>query len=455
MQDSRKQKLMELGVEVLADVLLMLANQTTEVNDRIERLITPPSDFVQQFKMQLSQLKSSKYYYDWRGSSSFSLELEMMLQDIKLKVHDPLIGAELVAAFYEADEFIFEMCDDSGGEVGDVFRYHALELFADYANRCTDKNKIINIIIELTQKDDYSVRSGLVDDAAKYFSKELVSNLIETFQKLVSNEKNEYKKQHHVLIESLARQVKDAKLFEKTRILLSQELSTASMIDIAKVYLESGDAEVAYSWLKKISKVESSYQYKMDELLIEIYKKLGESEKLHQLLYKKFRELHSIYSLDALLDQIGHDKRDEVVSGEVAQILKSAYLHPFDVEFLIKTGKIDEAEQYLLARADQLDGGFYSNLLSVAEVMESESRYLIVCLIYRSLLVSILDRANTKAYHHGISYLKRLDNLSAKVDDWKNFNDHITFKEGLYQKHHFKYSFWPKYDDQYKPSKKK
>jgi hypothetical protein len=446
---------MELGVDVLADVLLMLANQSIEVNDRIERLVTPPSEFVQQFKMQLSQLKSSKRYFDWRASSNFAFELDMMLQDIKLKVHDPLIGAKLVAAFYEADEFIFEMCDDSGGEVGDVFRYHALELFADYANRCVDKNKIINIIIELTQKDDYTVRSGLIDDAAQYFSKELVSNLIENFQKLVSNEKNEYKRQHHVLIESLARQVKDAKLFEKTRILLSQELSTASMIDIAQVYLASGDTEVAYSWLKKVPKVESSYQYKMDELLIETYTKLGESEKLHQLLYKKFREYHSIKSLDALLDQIGHDKRDEVVSGEVAQILKSAYLHSFDVEFLIKTGKIDEAEQYLLTRADQLDGGYYGNLLSVVDVMESESRYLMVCLIYRSLLIPILERAKTKTYPQGIVYLKQLDNLSAKVDDWRNFNDHITFKEWLYHNHHLKYSFWRKYDDQYKPSKKK
>jgi len=104
-----------------------------------------------------------------------------------------------------------------------------------------------------------------------------------------------------------------------------------------------------------------------------------------------------------------------------------------------------EAEKYLLKHAGQLDGNYYGSLLSLAETMEAESRYLVASLIYRSLLISILERGYTKAYPHGIRYLKKLDKLSAFVTDWEDFNHHEAFKERIIQAHGRKRSFWSKY----------
>ena len=132
------------------------------------------------------------------------------------------------------------------------------------------------------------------------------------------------------LIESLASQIKDAKLFEKTRNASWGELSTAALIDIARVYLESGDVETAHSWLKKIPEEETFQAYERDKLLEEIYQKQGDSEKLTELLFQKFRSYHSTDTLQALLDEIGHDKKDEVIAGEADQILKSERLHESD-----------------------------------------------------------------------------------------------------------------------------
>ena len=130
----------------------------------------------------------------------------------------------------------------------------------------------------------------------------------------------------------------------------------------------------------------------------------------------------------------------------MAQILKSDRLRETDAEFLIFIGKIDEAEEYLLKRADQLDGNYYGSLLSLAEVMESENRNLVTSLIYRSLLISILERGYTKAYPHGIRYLKKLDKLATSIADWKEFNHHEAFKEQIVQAHGRKRSFWSKYE---------
>jgi len=287
----------------------------------------------------------------------------------------------------------------------------------------------------------------LIDCAGECLSEPVIRTMIATLQKWADKEENEYGKRHHLmLIESLARQIKDAELFEKTRIASWGKLSTAALIDIARVYLESRDVETAHSWLKKIPEGETYQEYERDKLLEDIYKQQGDSEKLTELLYRKFKSYHSTDTLQALLDVIGHDRRDDVIKDEVRQILKTDKLREPDAEFLISIGKIDEAEEYLLKRADQLDGNHYGSLLSLAEAMESENRHLVTSLMYRSLLISILERGYTKAYPHGIRYLKKLDKLATSVADWKEFNHHETFKEQIIQAHGRKRSFWSKYE---------
>ncbi len=447
MENERKQKLIDLGAEALAEALLDLAVHSDAADDRIEQLIATPKENVQRFKKKLSSLKRSRRFVNWRGAAGFSRELEMLLRDVKAGVSDPLTGIELVAAFYEADNTIFEMCDDSSGTIGDVFRYDAKELFIDYASRCADKDKVADIILKVNQEDNYGIRDTLIDCAGEYLPEDAIRRMIAALQKRADKEKEEYGKRHHLLlIESLARQIKDAELFEKTRIGSWGELSTAAFIDIARVYLESGDVETAHSWLKKIPEGKTFQAYERDKLLLEIYQKQGDSAKLTELLYLKFRSHHSIDTLQALLDVIGHDRRNEIINDEVEQILKTDSLRESDAEFLIALGKIDEAEVYLLGRANQLDGNHYGSLLSLAEAMESENRHLAASLIFRSLLISILERGYTKAYPHGVRYLKKMDKLSEAITDWKIFDHHEAFKAKIFQAYGRKRSFWSKYE---------
>ncbi len=447
MADPRKQKLIDLGPDALADALLNLAVHSDEADDLIEQLIATPKENIQRFKKKLSGLKNSRRFIDWRGASGFARELEMLLQDLKSGVDDPLIGVELVAAFYEADNTIFEMCDDSSGYIGDVFRCDAKELFVDYASRCSDKDKIADIILKVNQKDSYCIRDTLINCAGECLPEDVIRTMITTLQKWADKEKDEYGKGHHLRsIESLARQIKDAELFEMTRIASWGKLNSAALIDIARVYLESGEVETAHSWLKKIPEGQTYQAYERDKLLEEIYHKQGDSEKLTELLYEKFRFYHSTDTLQALLDVIGDEKRDDVINDETRQILKIERLQNSDAEFLIAVGKIDEAELYLLERAEQLEGDHYGSLLSLAEAMEAENRHLVTSLMYRSLLISILERGYTKAYPHGIRYLKKLDKLAVSVSDWKEFNHHEAFKAQIIEAHGRKRSFWSKYE---------
>ena len=76
---NRKQKLIDLEVEDLADALLKLAAQSGAADDLVERLIATPTENVQRFKKKLTSLKRSRRFIDRRESPGFARKLEMLL----------------------------------------------------------------------------------------------------------------------------------------------------------------------------------------------------------------------------------------------------------------------------------------------------------------------------------------------------------------------------------------
>jgi len=447
MSIEQKQKLVDLGAEALSEALLTLAGRSDDAVALIERLISTPNENIQLFKKGLSSLSRSGRFFNWHSSDEFAQELEMLLENVEAGADDPLTGIELLAAFYEADDVIFEMCDDSSGTIGDLFSTNAAEMFAEYASHCDEKEKIADIILRLMEKDEYGVRDGLIHYAGRCVPERVIRSMIATLQGRADQETADHKKRHHLLlVESLARQIKDAELFEKTRLASRGKHAKNGAIDIARAYLESGDVETAHSRLKEIPEGAIFHAYERDELLLEIYKRQGESGKLADLLFQEFRSFHSVDTLQAFLDVAGNDKRDEVIREEIVFILENDTLRGRDAEFLIAIGEINEAEAYLLKRADQLNGDLYGMLLTLAKSMESDNRFLTTSLIYRSLLASILKRGYSKDYSHGVRYLRKLDKLAAVITDWKDFDHHEQLKEQIVREHGRKRSFWSKYE---------
>lgn len=446
MNENRKKRLVELGAEALANALLELAIQDDVVEDLVQRLISTPTENIKRFKAKLAAIKRSRRFISWGESGGFARELEALLEDMKAGVEDPRMGAELVVAFYETDSGVLGNCDDSSGNVGDVFRFDAKELFVDYASRCADKKWLADLVFKLNRKDNYGLRDTLIHCASEYLQESDVRALIARIQKSADKERGEYEKRHWLLlIESLARQIKDAPLFEKTRIASWGTISTAALYDIAKVYMESGDARTALSWLEKI---DSNDRYKDDDrdrLLLKIYGCLGLKGQQTDVAWRIFRRYRCKDSLDKLLAVIGEENRDAVVAGEVAAILADKSLRTTDADFLVELGFMDEVENYLLNRTDQLNGDFYDSLLPLAQAMENSGRSLAATALYRALLDSILQRAKTPTYAHGVRYLKKLGLLAKSVSDWRGFNDHDTYFHELRQNHGRKSSFWAKY----------
>lgn len=446
MGDHRKQQLKDLGIDALAEALLELANRDEAAHIMVERLMATPQETLKRVKSKLSGLKRSRRFIPWRESSNFALELEALLQDIKAGVNDSRTGAEMVASFFETDNGTLAHCDDSSGHVGDVYRFKAKDLFVEYAARCEDKDWLGKRVLILNRKDDYGVRDTLIDCAGDYLPEPHIRIMIARLEELADAENKDYQKRHWLVrIESLARQIKDAPLFEKTRLAIWGKPSTAACVDIARVYLESGDTGTALSWLERVPVEEPFQAHERDQLLIQIHGQLGNRGKQADVAWRIFRRLRCADSLHALLTVIGQDKKERVITDEIQTILGGKTLALSNVTFLLEIGRLDEGEMYLLERADQLNGALYGTLLPLAEMFETKERALASSIVYRALLDSILRRAQTKTYPHGVRYLKKLDRLAQSIVDWHNFEDHDNYSEHLKEKHGRKTSFWSRY----------
>ena len=444
---NRKTQLINLGADVLANALLEVAQFSEAADELIDRLIARPEENQDRFKTKLASLKRSRRFICWGESAAFARSLLNLLGDVQHSVDDPQRGVELVAAFYEADQGILGHCDDSSGHVGDVFRYDAKELFLFYARRCVDKDWLTRLVLKLSKKDDYGIRDTLITCASEYLPETQLRTMVEHFQKTADKLTDIYEKRHWFhLIESLARQLKDAPLFETTRIASWGDLSTGAYIDISRVYLESGESQTALSWVEKVSTGEVFMAAERDALLLDIYTEQGDAQQQKNIAWRKFRRSRSKSAFAALLEVIGQHNRASALAQELAVIHEQEGLSLNDAAFLVEMDLLDEANLYLLKRAEQFDGDRYEWLPPLAEAMESSGHTLTASMLYRALIDSIMRRAQTKTYSHGVRYLKKLDRLATTISDWQGHPDHHDYYQQLRQNNGRKSSFWGKYE---------
>jgi hypothetical protein len=444
--DEKRHRLIDLGAESLADALLELANWDERAEDLLERMISTREESITRFKKKLAALHKIRKFIPWGRSAAFARELASILEDLRAGTVAPRIGVQLTADFFHSDSSVFEHCDDSSGHVGWVYSYDACKLFSSFASDCDDKHWIVDLVLNLIREDDYSVRASLVESAGEYLPDEMMLLMVDRLWQLTDDASEDYEKRHWCYkIESLARQLHDAPLFEKARRIADPDISAKSAADIAKVYLDAGDAATALSWMERVPDPGNLSIREGSRLLLDIHRKLGNTEETTKVLWRIFREHRSEDSLSELLEVIGKDQRKAIIDAEVKTILEEKRLSYSDINFLIEIGCLNDVEVYLLNRSKQINGKMYYTLLPIAETLRENRYYLAATVVYRSLLDSILERGKSKAYHHGKDYLEILFEMAQSITDWASVTSHQSYANTLLEIHSRKRSFWSCY----------
>lgn len=399
------------------------------------------------FKKAVTAAKNRRDMF-WRSQGpELALMITDALEKFKKAVQDPRVGVSAMVDFYKRDAEIFERCDDSFGNVGDVFRITAAQMLVDYASQCANKDEIADEVLALQEDSNYGVRDILIDKLSYFLDKAGIKRIIAILEKRASSGQDIISQRPWLfMIESLACQIKDGALFERTRQRNWQGLNGRAYIDIAKVYFSSGDALTAYDRLQKAAECGAKDDCHYTELFREVCRALGKTEEVNRISWDIFRQHRCRESLNELIAQIGEDKRAETIYKEVDLIMAAKEFSVTDAQFLIEVGETVCAQGYIIERREQLDGDQYYHLPTLAESLEAKGLYVAAVVIYRALLEANLARALSKYYSHGVRYLRRLDALANQVSDWRGIEPHADYAQKIKQQHGLKPAFWTKYE---------
>jgi hypothetical protein len=87
-------------------------------------------------------------------------------------------------------------------------------------------------------------------------------------------------------------------------------------------------------------------------------------------------------------------------------------------------------------------GRDYATLVPLAEALERKQLWIGATVVYRALLVAILDRAYASAYHHAARYWARLGALAPNFAEARQLKSPGEFEARIRAQHKRKSSFW-------------
>lgn len=442
-ENNRRRQLIALGAEKLADHLLALAAHNDEALSLIISITANPDEIVASFKHKLSQLRAQDYWIEWDETTAFARRLETMCGQLAASAVDASTGFALTVEFFESDEDIMERCDDSDGEVGDVFTGCLTDLFHAFAKDVEDRDLVMENLITLSENNQYGVRDMLVEGAHKSLSHEEMRALVARLKSMIEAAKEgDRDRGKRRMIQSLARQLGDLELYEESILTLYGHLSEESLLTLASLHIARQEYDAA---LKRLESIGEGYHLKRNKLEREIHQSLGNRERLIALHKEAFDHSKRKEDFEALIAVAGEERREQFLANEVAAIEANQIFQLTDLRFLVDARLFEHAERYLLNRADQIDGGQYYSLLPIAELFLSNDSLLASTLLYRKLLESILRRGYSKAYGYGVEYLCILDDLDMRIGEWGGLEEHSAFKTTLQEEYRLKRSFWAQY----------
>lgn len=442
-ENNRRRQLIALGAEKLADHLLALSEHNDEALSLVIAISANPDEVVASFRRKITQLRSQDYWIEWNETSAFARRLETLCSQIGASTVDASTGFALAVEFIECDEDIMERCDDSDGEVGDVFTGCLTDLFHTFAKDVEERDLVMESLITLMEHDQYGVRDMLVEGAHKSLSLEEMRALIVRLKSMIEAAKEGdrvYGKRR--MIQSLARQMGDLELYEESILTLYGHLSEESLLTLASLHIARQEYDAA---LKRLEGIGEGYHVKRNKLEREIHQSLGNKERLITLHKEAFDHSKRKEDFEALIAVAGEELREQFLASEISRIEANQIFQLTDLRFLVDARLFEHAERYLLNRADQIDGGQYYSLLSLAELLLFNDRLLASTLLYRKLLESILRRGYSKAYGYGVEYLCILDDLDMRIGEWGGLEEHSAFKTTLQEEYRLKRSFWAQY----------
>jgi len=435
----------------LCAVLLELAEAHDVVKQRLVRLqlADRPDKLAAGFKKTLSAWRRSTRFHGYRESREYGSMLEAWLDQVanELAPKDPPAAVALFESFVEADSTWFEHADDSDGAVGDAVRA-ACRHWLQAAALCeSPAGAWPPRLMKLFLADEYGAREELLRRADLLLDEPALRSLAAQFEsrmdaaldgptKAAGRSPDVYKLS--AALSLLAEALGDPDVRIRAVLRYSPDPNPVQRQSFAQAYLDADRAEDALQWLQRSwGQMEDSRQ----SLLADALERLGRFEDSLPIRMQMFERSPVVFYLQRWLQHLPQADR----TAAQAHARQVALNHPDPVAaatLLLELGDVEAAEARVLAEPARIDGNNYPELVPLAKDFRTHECWLGETVVYRALLLGILERGYARAYGHGARYLVRLREIADSGDGLMPLQSHEAFEAEIRLRHGRKTAFW-------------
>jgi len=458
--------LAKLGAKRLAELLVEACQNDKPLRRKIELLLASKqgSEVLEgTISKRLTTLSRAHGFVDWDEVSTLVAELNALREGIvvQLGAMDPRAASELMWRFLALAGPTLERVDDSGGRIGNVFYSASVDIGSLLAS-VPDLNKatLAERLHESLSKDDQGFFSQIIISASEALGIEGRTKLRELLtadiRQLPSRQEKEdwstvgwprARASSHLAALADAEGNVDAYI-EAIRLGSSEHIEAAN---VAQRLIAAGRPAEALEWLDKDRRAREPFDLAIADLRIAAYEGLGRKTDAQALRWRAFEATLSGAQLREHLKRLPDfdDFTTEQKALNYAATFPSALTA---LIFFVEWPALEAADRLVRQRISELDGRNYESLGTAAERL-SEKWPVSATLLYRTLVLSVLERGYAKAYQYASRDLASASNLASRLPANSGIPTHAAFHAELKAKHGRKYGFWQIVEGSHRPSR--
>ena len=453
--DQLKKLLAKRGKPELVDWIIELSAENENLRRKIISVVTPvtaPAD-IKPLLSELSHIitkawaRASSGTEPWKLARPIAADLEPVLPALQQVIQrgHAAEAEKLLRRLVQSSEHGFDHIDDSNGCLSPVCQKAVTVWGQAWAKiEPRDPAALAKLVYETLRDNGYGVRDYMIRDFAEALGRDGLLALKEMF--LAEHQANlrekglaDWKRRQPLLhLTDVADALGDVDMYiDAQRQCGAQD---AYALPIARRLLDAKRPAEALEYLDRADPSRSHFNEEPDNcttLRMKILQALGRHEEARNTLWQDFRSSLNTMSLDQLLASTPKDKQPALIN-QAVEVAEAHSNRRVAAAFLLERGHGDRAAALIVAHPDKFDGRFYGSLLSLAEAIQ-KAHPASAWILYRSLLLSILEDKRTTAYGHAAKYLAIAGDLAARA----GLNEqHQALLAQLQSQHGRKSAFW-------------
>ena len=464
-----KINLIELGPSRLAELLLEVSTGSADIKRRLRLELSfqiSATELGKDVRKRLVAIRKSKSYAGWRKRKLLVKDLQTQVEMIcdKVAIDDPTLALELLWDFVGLAPSVYQRVDDSRGEVSTVFRA-ALQRISDIAPLAVvDPEVLASQVWCALQDNSYGEFDELISLIAPTLGSEGLTYLkqsVITYQ----NSPEEGRSEDHpalIFLRSLRaeenqpdtpkmQQVKawlqDIALAQGDAEAYAAQHSAEDLIlpdvaaEIAQIWLDAKRHDEALALLEGAdldAKADGIDAW--DAAYIRCLSEMGHNERVQSHYWLRFEQSLSAVHLRRYLKPL--PDFEDLELEDRAKNYALTFPH-FDtaLRFFLEWSDFIFATRLIKSRTDEINGGFDWHLTPTIDALR-ERHPLSAVLILRAMITNALDHMTVARYADAAEHFKDCAALDAKVENYDNFQTHISFCEQLEKKYEKTTAFW-------------